>query len=413
MYVVVIGVPFRRIDLDRCQVAADWGKSLLLLRDSLRGEFGPLLVAAPELKDTGGTIGSQMSLEVSAASDQIGFCSLGSAHWRARDFWKNFRSVWKACDEAVSRAAVVHAGINNLYQPFSLAGFCAGIRAKKTTVFVIDGDAVTRSMHLAEGKPLIERLRSKLYRCVLERVQRRAVRAADLSLLKGDLLIDRYSRYAKNPKKFYDTSYSLESVIAAGELDRKVSETHRPMRVLSLGRLVDIKNTDHVVVAFAEASKRGLDATLDIIGGGPEQPRLEALISQHGLEDRVRLLGVKPYDDALLREVSKYDLMVFASTSEETPRSLFDAMAGGCALLCYDIPFTREIIGFARCGVLAERGSIVSLTDGLLELGTNRDRLGAAAVSAREFALQHSSDQWYARRAQLTADAHALRLRDQ
>lgn len=244
-----------------------------------------------------------------------------------------------------------------------------------------------------------------MYRWLLERIQRRAVRAADLSLLKGELLIERYSRYAKNPKKFYDTSYSLESVIAAEELNRKVSETHRSMRVLSLGRLVDIKNTDHVVVAFAEASKRGLHATLDIIGGGPEQPRLEALISKHGLQDRVRLLGAKPYDDALLREVSKYDLMVFASTSEETPRSLFDAMAGGCALLCYDIPFTREIIESARCGVLAERGSIASLTDGLLELGTKRDRLGTAALSARNFALKNSSDQWYARRAQWTSEA--------
>lgn len=158
MYVVVIGVPFRRIDADRCQVAADWGKSLVLLRDSLKGEFGPLLVAAPELIDQGGTIGSQTTLELSAIRDQICFYSLGSASWRARDFWSNVRAVRKACDGAVARASVVHAGINNLYQPFSLMGFYAGIRAKKTTVFVIDGDAVTRSIHLAEGKPLVERV---------------------------------------------------------------------------------------------------------------------------------------------------------------------------------------------------------------------------------------------------------------
>src|SRR4051812_27794190 len=47
MYTLTIGVPFRRLDEHRCEVASDWAKSLYLLRDSFGGRFGPIMVAAP------------------------------------------------------------------------------------------------------------------------------------------------------------------------------------------------------------------------------------------------------------------------------------------------------------------------------------------------------------------------------
>ena len=47
MYSVVISVPFRRMNDRVCEVAGDWGKSIVLLRDSLQGRFGPLVIAAP------------------------------------------------------------------------------------------------------------------------------------------------------------------------------------------------------------------------------------------------------------------------------------------------------------------------------------------------------------------------------
>ena len=49
MYLIVIHVPFQDAGPGRVRVGADWGRSLHLLRDSLRGRLGPVVVAAPAL----------------------------------------------------------------------------------------------------------------------------------------------------------------------------------------------------------------------------------------------------------------------------------------------------------------------------------------------------------------------------
>src|SRR6187549_1576366 len=200
MYTKTTGVPFRRKDGAHCEVAGDWAQALFLLRDSFRGRFGPLTIASPELPPGDGPIGEQVVTTISEAEDGIRFVSLGSTTWRARQFWQSYRRIRAECDRLAAEADVFHSGINDLWQPYALMGFNAARRSGKTTVFVLDGDAIQRLRDLHRNDSLYLRARNAGYNAVYARVAARAVAQADLALLKGEQLHRRYGRWARNAK---------------------------------------------------------------------------------------------------------------------------------------------------------------------------------------------------------------------
>ncbi|MDX6373311.1 MAG: hypothetical protein QOD98_2299, partial [Nocardioidaceae bacterium] len=69
--------------------------------------------------------------------------------------------------------------------------------------------------------------------------------------------------------------------------------------VVAVGRLVEKKGFDTLIEAFATVRRGHPDATLAIIGEGPERPQLEALIETSGLHDSVQLLGARSHADVL------------------------------------------------------------------------------------------------------------------
>ncbi len=98
----------------------------------------------------------------------------------------------------------------------------------------------------------------------------------------------------------------------------------RPDRLLvgAAGRLSAEKGFDLLIRAVDPLHRGGLDVDLVIVGEGDERPRLEALISELGLADRVRLLG---YRSDLPDWYEAMD--VFAL--EQSARGIAERAAGG------------------------------------------------------------------------------------
>ncbi|HEV8607740.1 MAG TPA: glycosyltransferase [Tepidisphaeraceae bacterium] len=408
MYTLTIGVPFRRRDEQRCEVASDWAKSLLLLRDSLGGRFGKITVAAPALPMEDGLIGQQTPAILHAGRDEIQFEQLGVKGWRARQFWRSYPSIRAACDRLARSSQVIHCGINDLWQPYAIMGFNAAQRANVTSVFVLDGDAVQRMADLGSGAGMMRKLKDAVYGKLYVRVAKKAVAKADLSLLKGRALHERYGRFARNARDFFDTSFHATDIIGARQLEEKCRSigAGEAIRCLSLGRLVDYKGVDHTIQAVAEAGKRGANVMLDVIGEGPAEDELKQLAKSRGLAERVRFLGKRPYGPELLREIAAYHLMLFTSMAEETPRSLFDAMAGGCGLLAFDLSFTRQVVGQCGHGAVVGRGDVNGLAEMLLSLDHQRPKLIEWIKTAASRAAEHTAEVWYRRRAEWTFEAY-------
>jgi glycosyltransferase involved in cell wall biosynthesis len=257
---------------------------------------------------------------------------------------------------------------------------------------------------------LLRRAKAYAYAHVYERLARRGVSQASLSLLKGSAVMARYAPYARNAREFHDTSYRTEEMpedtVIAARLE-ELRQANRPIRLVYCGRLVARKGIDHSFRIIAAARTLGTDVTLDVIGDGPEQAALAGEARRLGLEKWVRLLGPDRYGPQLLRRLADYDALLFTPLSEDTPRMIFDGYAAALPLIGYDIGYVRERAASDGAAVLLPSGDVAGAAKVLNDLARDRDRLARLGVQARTAGCYHAADNWYRRRADWTRQAVA------
>ena len=399
MYLVPIQVPIF-VEGERHFVTTDWKRSLVLLRDSLRGRFGAIALAAPSLPASGKApqalvpIGRDEGFLVHPSFD---------ARVRARHYWLRERASWMKLLEPLTREArVVHAGFDEVYRPIAYEGFKMGLRHGKPTVFVQDTDVVLQRRELGAGGGLAARARCAAECAIMDRAMRSGVARASLALLKGGTLSARYERFAKNLRVFEDTSYGASEIVARlGTLGDR-----RPLRFVYAGRLEARKGVDHSLRAMAEAVRDGADVSFDIIGDGGERDALGALARDLGLAERVRFLGKRAYGPDLLRELATYDAMLFTPIAEDTPRMIFDAYAAGLPIVAYGIEYVKYRARMEGAMVVVPARDVPALAREIAAIDRGRrERLAPVTHGAVGAAPDHSADAWYAKRAQWTFEA--------
>lgn len=133
----------------------------------------------------------------------------------------------------------------------------------------------------------------------------------------------------------------------------------RPRRfcLLAVGRLHPVKNYPFLLEACAALRDEGIDFLLWVAGDGPERPKLQRLITAHGLKDRVLLLGDVPRAD-LSAYYRHADLVVLTSQSEGLPVVLMEAMAHGRLVLAPSMTGIPELVEHRRNGFLYVQGSL-------------------------------------------------------
>ena len=94
------------------------------------------------------------------------------------------------------------------------------------------------------------------------------------------------------------------------------------------------------------------DATLLIVGEGPEQAELERLAKR--LCGRVRLLGSLPHAE-LPRLLAAADAMLLASEREGLANVWVEALACGTPVVIGDAGGAREVVDRAEAGRIVER----------------------------------------------------------
>lgn len=97
-------------------------------------------------------------------------------------------------------------------------------------------------------------------------------------------------------------------------------------RLLAVGRLAPVKAFDRLIRALAQIP----EAELRIAGDGPERERLQRLVDELHLSERVQLLGHRDDIPALLAES---DLLLISSQREGLPLVLAEAIHAGCPVL--------------------------------------------------------------------------------
>jgi glycosyltransferase involved in cell wall biosynthesis len=110
-----------------------------------------------------------------------------------------------------------------------------------------------------------------------------------------------------------------------------------------VGRLIPVKGCD--VFLRAVSKLRDLRVHASIIGSGPQQERLEALVAEHGMGERVHFHGSREGAATLFRA---FDVWVLSSRSEGTPMVLFEAMAAGVPIVATDVGGVSDVVSEAE-----------------------------------------------------------------
>lgn len=125
-------------------------------------------------------------------------------------------------------------------------------------------------------------------------------------------------------------------------------------RFLFLGSLTARKQPLLLVQAMAELLERGVEARLDMVGGGPLEENVRRKVAQLGLEDRVILHGHLSDPYPLLAAA---DVMVLPSLSEGLSRASLEALYLGVPCVLRDVDGNGELISEGGNGSLFDEDS--------------------------------------------------------
>lgn len=158
-----------------------------------------------------------------------------------------------------------------------------------------------------------------------------------------------------------------------------------PFRFLYVSPIDAYKHQWHVAEAVAELRASGLPVALDLVGSARHAPslaRTEAAIDAAGGGEHVRYLG--PIDFADLHcAYHRADGFVFASSCENLPNTLLEAMAAGLPIASSDRAPMPDVLG--DCGLYFDPEDPASIGGALAELladAPRRAALGRCAARA-------------------------------
>jgi len=155
----------------------------------------------------------------------------------------------------------------------------------------------------------------------------------------------------------------------------------------SVGLLIERKG-HHLAI---EAIRDVPDATLLIVGSGPERQSLENLSARLGISTRVRFLG--NLDQKSLCEIyNSADALVLASSREGWANVLLESMACGTPVLGSAVWGTPEVIACPVAGLLLERRDAKSIVAGIARLRQSPPDRAATRRYAEQFDWQATTD---------------------
>ena len=180
-------------------------------------------------------------------------------------------------------------------------------------------------------------------------------------------------------------------------------------KVITAGRLHRLKGFSLAVRAFGDFAEKHPESEMMIIGSGPEEERLRRLISDLGLEDKIRILPWLPRREVLANMRSS-DVFLFPSFRDGGGAVVVEAMGSGIPVVVLDsggpgahvseawgikvAPVSRESVVRGMTAALETLSSDPALGRRLGEAGRKRalefyawDKLGRKMREIYEYAV--------------------------
>jgi glycosyltransferase involved in cell wall biosynthesis len=155
--------------------------------------------------------------------------------------------------------------------------------------------------------------------------------------------------------------------------------------ILSVGYLIERKGHEYLIRAINEIHEERDDIRLQIIGSGPLKNKLENLINDLGLDEKIKMVG-NVSDEELLQYYNSSDLFILPAIIDSQGNTeglgvvLLEAMACRIPVIGSNIGGITDIINNAENGLLVPEKDIYQLSQSILLLmEKNKFRLKLAA----------------------------------
>jgi glycosyltransferase involved in cell wall biosynthesis len=259
------------------------------------------------------------------------------------------------------------------------------------------------------GNPDLTPSRRKLER--LERRERRVWRRAPAYVtITRALADDLAERYGPRPNVFVvPDGASFDAVAQDRSVPEPAAPSDRPRAIAGYaGHLYPWKGVDVLVRALALAPDlHGL-----IVGGHPAEPdraRVDALVAELGLAERVEITGLLPFGDVRprLRRASILVLPNSASAISDrytSPLKLFEYLTLGRPIVASNLPAIREVLTHERTALLVPPDDPAALARALERLAADGGLAASLGRAAHVLASQYT---WTQRGRRLAAALEA------
>ena len=228
-----------------------------------------------------------------------------------------------------------------------------------------------RSIYMSWSMGILERVLVRFTECVI----------CNAEATRRDLI----DRMGLPEHKVITILNAVEIPSPPGPLERRaarqaIGAAEDEFVVGTIAALAERKNLA-VLVHAASLCKTPARLRFIVVGGGPDEQALRASIREHGMEDRVTLLGEREEAWTLL---PGFDLFVLTSRSEGLPNALMEAMAVGLPCVTTDVGGCRELVDHGSTGYLVAPGDARAVADRIVELSGDAALRGSMGQAGRK-----------------------------
>lgn len=180
---------------------------------------------------------------------------------------------------------------------------------------------------------------------------------------------------------------------------RRLNIPEGPPLLCFVGSLAPWQGIDDAIRAIKILGERDVPCRLLIVGQGTEEARLQALVRELGVSDRVTFTGAVHWEVVPLY-INACDICLVPKrnlTSGVSPLKLYEYMACARPIVATDVP-GLEVVATVGAGVNAKAGSPASLADAVEELIHRKQEWEDMGRRGRLYVETHASWQRIAER---------------
>ncbi|WP_032122693.1 glycosyltransferase [Clostridium amazonitimonense] len=216
-----------------------------------------------------------------------------------------------------------------------------------------------------------------------------------LSIACSHMVKEHYLNYNKavseDNMKVLNNSFNFNElkekvILPKEEMRSRLNIKENPFIFGFLGRLLDIKGADLLIDTFNKISKDIPESLLVIVGDGPEREKLESMVKNYGLGDKVLFEG---YQKDVYSYLNLFDCFILPSKLEGLPMAVLEAMAMRVPVISTPVAGVKTLIKDGFNGIILKERDETNLYEAMIKVHSSEDNRTALAENAYKYLVEN------------------------